>query len=155
MAIAKSTQPTLRIGDVAQRTGLSVHALRFYERENLLVGPIFRNTGGRRRYSLEDVEWLRICVRLRESGMPLTDLRKFAELVRHGPGNETQRLELLRKHEQHVQTQLAALHHCLDVIHTKVSIYQDKVDQSAAQGTWDPYHDTHQPGFSDNRPRPV
>lgn len=155
MTIAKSAQPTLRIGDVAHRTGLSVHALRFYERENLLVGPIFRDTGGRRRYTLEDVEWLGICVRLRESGMPLTDLRKFAELVRHGPGNETQRLELLRKHEQHVQTQLAALRHCLDVIHTKVSIYQEKVDQSVAQGTWDPFHKALQPGSSDERPRSV
>ncbi|WP_208630234.1 MerR family DNA-binding transcriptional regulator, partial [Amycolatopsis kentuckyensis] len=39
------------IGEVAERTGLSVHALRFYEREGLLVGPVPRTVGGRRRYT--------------------------------------------------------------------------------------------------------
>ncbi|WCB40217.1 MerR family transcriptional regulator [Gordonia polyisoprenivorans] len=63
---------------------MSVHALRFYEREDLLIGPIERTSGGRRRYREVDIDWLRICTRLRESGMPLADLRRFAALVREG-----------------------------------------------------------------------
>src|SRR6266508_1163886 len=54
----------LSIGDVARRTGLSVHALRFYEREGLLLSQhVSRGTGGHRRYSPEDVNWLRICTK--------------------------------------------------------------------------------------------
>jgi hypothetical protein len=44
------------------------------------------------------VKWLQIGIKLRRSGMPLAKIRRFAELVREGPGNEEQRLELLREH---------------------------------------------------------
>lgn len=60
----------LTIGQVSERTGLSVHALRYYEREGLLLGTVPRSHGGRRRYSYEDVEWLRMCHRFRSCGMP-------------------------------------------------------------------------------------
>jgi len=50
------TEEWLSIGEVAERTGLSVHALRFYEREGLLVGPVRRTAGGRRRYTGLDVD---------------------------------------------------------------------------------------------------
>ena len=56
------------IGEVADAVGMSVHALRFYEDAELLVAPIERDSGGRRRYRAADVEWLRICTRLRASG---------------------------------------------------------------------------------------
>ncbi|MFD0535118.1 MerR family DNA-binding transcriptional regulator [Actinomadura luteofluorescens] len=36
---------------MAEQTGLSVHALRFYAREGLMVGPVQRTIGGRRRYT--------------------------------------------------------------------------------------------------------
>lgn len=74
--------------EVAARTGLSVHVLRFYERENLLLAPVRRTSGGRRVYGQQDVDSLSICTRLRALGMPLADLRAFAALVREGPGNE-------------------------------------------------------------------
>ncbi|MCF3172232.1 MerR family transcriptional regulator [Streptomyces sioyaensis] len=94
---------------MAEQTGLSVHALRFHEREGLLVGPVQRTSGGRRRYSALDVDWQLICVKLRASGMPLADLKRFAELVRHGPGNEAERLQLLEAHRQRVDDQIRSL----------------------------------------------
>lgn len=129
---------TFTIGQAAERTGLSVHTLRFYERENLLVSDLTRTSSGRRRYTQTDIDWLEICVRLRESGMPLAQLAEFAALVRQGPGNEVQRLELLRRHEAHVRAQLASLQHCLDVIEMKVAIYETQVEDSSAHGLWDP-----------------
>lgn len=137
MTVDAGAQP-LSIGEVAERTGLSVHALRFYEREGLLVGPVRRTTGGRRQYATVDVEWLQICVKLRESGMPLADLRRFAALVRQGPGNEAERLELLDGHRRRVDTQIQALVECREVIVRKVDIYADHVNRGQADGLWDP-----------------
>ncbi|MFD9240342.1 MerR family transcriptional regulator [Streptomyces sp. NPDC059556] len=128
----------LGIGEVAERTGLSVHALRFYEREGLLVGPVQRTSGGRRRYTSPDVEWLQICVRLRESGMPLADLKRFAELVRHGPGNEAERLRLLDAHRRRVDAQIQALEECRSVIAWKVDVYAEHLARDGAGGLWDP-----------------
>jgi DNA-binding transcriptional MerR regulator len=127
----------LGIGEVARRTGLSVHALRFYEREGLLISQhVARGTGGHRRYSPREVYWLRICLKLRASGMPLAKIRRFAELVRDGPGNEEQRLELLREQRRHVETQLAELEECLQIIDRKVGVYEQHLADGTAEGLW-------------------
>ncbi|MCX5144124.1 MULTISPECIES: MerR family transcriptional regulator [unclassified Streptomyces] len=138
MTTPETAVPSLSIGEAAERTGLSVHALRFYEREGLLVGPVRRTSGGRRRYTDFDIEWLLICVRLRESGMPLADLKHFAELVRRGPGNEAERLRLLDAHRQRVDAQMEALEEARSVIAWKVGVYAEHLARGAADGLWDP-----------------
>lgn len=138
MATTEAAVQSLSIGEVARRTGLSVHALRFYEREGLLVGPVRRTSGGRRRYTSTDVEWLLICVRFRESGMPLADLKHFAELVRRGPGNEAERLQLLDAHRQRVDAQIQALEACRSVIAWKAGVYAEHLSRGEAEGLWDP-----------------
>jgi DNA-binding transcriptional MerR regulator len=127
----------LSIGDVARETGLSVHALRFYEREGLLLSQqVARGSGGHRRFTPQDVKWLGICIRLRRSGMPLAQIRRFAELVREGPGNEPERLELLREHQQRIQGQLAELDECLRIITRKVGVYEQHLADSAVADLW-------------------
>ena len=115
----------LTIGEVSARTGLSVHALRFYEREGLLFNPVRRDASGRRRYDEDTLEWLEVCVILRASGMPVEDVRRYTELVRAGRGNEQERLELLRRHRERVLAQKAALDKGLDIITYKVGVYED------------------------------
>jgi DNA-binding transcriptional MerR regulator len=129
---APDARPALSIGQAAERTGLSVHALRFYEREGLLATPVYRDAGGRRVYSEWDLEWLELCIRLRESGMPLTAIRQYADLVREGEGNEKDRLGLLREHQDRIEEQLTALQACLEVISFKVALYEERV----ARGAW-------------------
>lgn len=125
----------MSIGHVAHRTGLSVHTLRFYEREGLLTSDVRRGAGGHRLYDESDLEWLEVCSKLRESGMPLNVIRQYAELVRLGDGNLPERLKLLRAHQQDVRTQIAALIDCLELISFKVRLY----DAYLAEGvTGDP-----------------
>jgi DNA-binding transcriptional MerR regulator len=131
-------QPGLSIGQAALRSGLSVHALRFYEREGLLLSPIERTADDRRVYSEDDLEWLDLCVKLRSSGMPLAAIRRYAELVRQGPGNERDRLIILREHEQRVSAQISALTAALEMITFKVTLYQDSLVDGAADPIWNP-----------------
>ena len=127
----------LTIGDVAARTGLSIDTLRFYERDGLMISPVPRR-GGKRAYGDADVAWLEICRRLRESDMPLAEIRRFAALVRQGTGNEAERLELLRRHEDRVRARMAALADALDVISGKVETYAEHVARGTAAGVWAP-----------------
>ncbi len=123
------TAAELTIGQVAERTGLSVHTLRFYEREGvLLTAPVRRGAGSRRRYTEDDVEWLNLCVILRASGMPLPAIREYTDLVRAGAGTEPGRLALLRAHENRVLGQIAELTRALDLIRYKVAVYEDILD---------------------------
>ncbi|WP_406114667.1 MerR family transcriptional regulator [Kitasatospora purpeofusca] len=130
----------LSIGEVAQRSGLSVHALRFYEREGLFANPVRRLSNGRRIYHEEDLEWLAICTRLRSSGMSLAEIRQYIELARQGPGNEHERLALLRRHQDRVEAQVRELQGTLEVMRTKVRIYEDHLARGEADRLWNPSH---------------
>jgi DNA-binding transcriptional MerR regulator len=138
------TELRLSIGQVAERTGLSVHALRFYEREGLFVTPVHRGAGGRRVYTEWDLDWLEVCVKLRASGMPLPAIRRYADLVRQGTGNLEDRLSLLHQHQQHVTAQIAALTECLDLITFKIQLYEAGLAHGSADPLLSPA-DTGQP----------
>lgn len=126
----------LTIGQVSDRTGLSVHALRFYERQGLLADPVQRTADGRRVYSPRDVEWLVNCTRFRASGMPLASIRRFAELVRAGTGTEGERLQLLREHQRVVLDRMAELTGSLDLITRKIAAYEDGLARGEADQLW-------------------
>ncbi|MFD0366758.1 MerR family transcriptional regulator [Streptomyces sp. NPDC127114] len=117
-----------------------MHALRFYEREGLFANPVRRLSNGRRIYHEEDLEWLAICTRLRSSGMPLAMIRQYIDLVRRGPGNERERLEVLRRHEHHVEAQIRELQETLEVMRYKVRIYEDHLARGEADRLWNPSH---------------
>lgn len=130
---------TLGIGEVGARLGLSIHALRFYEREGLLVNPVARDGSGHRRYTVDDLEWLQVCISLRASGMPLSAIRRYAELVRDGPGNERGRLDLLRAHQRVIIKQIDELQHCMELIAYKVGVYEASLEDGTAETLWSPY----------------
>lgn len=126
----------LTIGEVSARTGLSTHTLRFYEQEGLFVEPVQRNAAGRRMFTEQEVGWLKVCTKLRSSGMSLPDIRRYAELVREGAGNEAERYEILRQHEAKVTRQMADLQEALDVIQWKVGLYAEHLAAGSADSLW-------------------
>jgi DNA-binding transcriptional MerR regulator len=126
-----ATPHLLTIGEVSRRTGLSVDTLRFYEREALLPAAQ-RSAAGRRLFTEEDVEWIGICRRLRDSGMPLARVAEYAALVRAGSGNEAERMELLREHESEVRRKMAELQDALDLIAFKVGAYSEALQRGDA-----------------------
>ncbi|ASU84908.1 MerR family transcriptional regulator [Nocardiopsis gilva YIM 90087] len=130
------TAQELTIGQAAERTALSVHTLRLYEREGLLLDPVRRRANGHRAYTEQDLEWLALITRFRASGMPLSTIRRYADLVRQGPGNERQRLELLQEHQTHVTAQMRELRECLELIGFKVETYRT---QLASDSPRDPF----------------
>jgi DNA-binding transcriptional MerR regulator len=126
----------LSIGEVSARTGLSTHTLRFYEQEGLFVEPVRRNAAGRREFSDQEVGWLQVCTKLRSSGMSLPDIRRYAQLVREGPGNEAERFEILQRHERKVTQQMADLQEALDTIKAKVTLYAAHLASGSADALW-------------------
>lgn len=84
---------TLRIGEVAARAGVSIDAVRFYERKKLLP-PAPRTDGGFRLFPLETVERVRFIKQAQELGFSLGDV---AELLTTGGAAECQQVrDLLR-----------------------------------------------------------
>src|SRR5579862_6436868 len=97
-----ATPAWLSIQQVAERTGLSVHTLRYYEQIGLL-DTVNRDAGGRRRYTPDDVAWIALLILMRDTGMPLAQIQAFAALMRLGPDGTPQRRALLEAHQAQVQ----------------------------------------------------
>ena len=124
---------TWSIGEAAAKCGLSPHTLRWYERIGL-VGPVAKGGDGRRRYSDADLDWLSLITRLRETGMPVSDMQRYAELVRSGAG-QAERLELLKRHRAEVRRALAAQRETLKILDSKIDTYARQIREARTQDT--------------------
>jgi DNA-binding transcriptional MerR regulator len=85
------------IGDVATRTGLTVDAIRFYERERLLHIAA-RSSGGFRLFSLRDIEDLTFIRNAQELGFSLDEIRELLGL-KHAPHPDCSQVEQLLEHK--------------------------------------------------------
>ena len=119
------------IAEAAERSGLTAHTLRYYERDGLLLSGVDRSASGHRRYTARDLAWIELITRLRATGMPIREVRKYAALVRAGDGNEAERLALLVAHRERVEAQLAEVTAHLRAIDHKIGIYEGKVEQAS------------------------
>lgn len=70
----------LQIGEVAERVGLSLRTVRYYEEVGLLTPPA-RTAGGFRLYSEDDVQRLLLVKRMKPLGLSLDEMRELAELI--------------------------------------------------------------------------
>ena len=128
----------LTIADAARRTGVSAHTLRYYERAGLVVTQVDRTSGGRRRYRKPDLDWIKVCTKLRATGMPIKTIRRYADLVAAGRGNEPERLALLEEHRADVLARLAELQENLALIDRKIGVYRGRLEAGDADGLWAP-----------------
>jgi DNA-binding transcriptional MerR regulator len=115
------------ISDVADRTGLSVHTLRYYERAGLMPRPIGRSSSTHRRYTDGDVSWVVFLTRLRSTGMPIATLRDYTELAARGDDTAEARLELLLRHRISFLARLEEMQQSLEVIDRKIELYTEQV----------------------------
>jgi DNA-binding transcriptional MerR regulator len=110
-------------GQVAEETGFSLDTLRYYERIGLL-DDIARNSGGQRVFTEGDVAWLRILRCLRDTGMPIQRMVRYAELARGGDETIAERLEVLAEHDRDIDDKIAHLRVEQEHIRAKIAHYQ-------------------------------
>ncbi|MFI7443533.1 MerR family transcriptional regulator [Nonomuraea indica] len=109
--------------EVVEETGFTLDTLRYYEKIGLLE-PVERNAAGQRRFSDSDLSWLGLVRCLRDTGMPIAQMLRFAELVRAGDHTIPDRIRLLEEHDRRVQSQIANLTARQRGIHNKISYYR-------------------------------
>lgn len=120
---------TYAISEAAALLGLSMHALRYYERAGLL-DPVAR-VAGRRRYAEADLAWIRFIQRLRATGMPMRQIDRYAQLRREGESSVDARMALLQEHLRQLQLRQNELAAHRAALAGKIEIYR-RMQQSAA-----------------------
>ncbi len=127
MLESMSVTTGLSIAEAAELSGVSAHTLRYYERAGL-IGDVDRAASGHRRYGDEDLAWIHTIQCLRATGMPIRDIRRYAELARSGEDNWEARLALLQQHREAVQAQLDEVQGHLAFIDRKITTYKDRIN---------------------------
>ncbi|WDR01681.1 MerR family transcriptional regulator [Devosia algicola] len=87
----------MRIGEIAQKTGLSRDAIRFYERRGLLRSqPSTDKTNSYRRYGDEMIEQIETIKLARDAGLSLADLEVLLGVMGRGGRHSSNAQEFLQ-----------------------------------------------------------
>ncbi|MFD9899066.1 MerR family transcriptional regulator [Mesorhizobium sp. NPDC059025] len=112
----------MKIGELAKRSGLSAHTIRYYERIGLLPHAD-RDQSGQRDYDASILTWMEFLDRLKTTGMPIREMLRYAALRERGGDTEAERGALLEQHRERVRAHVAKLQACLLVLDTKIAGY--------------------------------
>lgn len=115
----------LSIQQFAVRVGLSAHTLRYYEKIGLLR-HVVRDASGFRVYGPRDLEWIAFILRLKDTGMALEDIIRYADLRERGDSTLTARQALLESHAAKLQERLVRDREHLDALHMKIERYRQQ-----------------------------
>lgn len=114
----------MRISEAAQRSGLSIDTIRYYERTGLCPA-ILRGRDGKRDFSGKDIAWLTLLGSLRETGMPLKEMASFAALYQRSDQTVEARKTMLLAHNARLEARRGALDRCADLLAFKLGQYEE------------------------------
>lgn len=110
---------TLTVSEAADRVGLTVHAVRYYERAGL-IPPVPRTAAGRRAFDDEALAWLEYAACLRALGMPVALIRRYVAAVASGSSDEAVD-EVMSEHVEALRTRRAQLDRYIAMVEWKVA----------------------------------
>ena len=106
----------LTIAEATEVSGLTAHTLRYYERAGLLEPG--RAENGHRRFTDDDLQRVHFVQKLRATGMPIRDVRRYFEV------EPAQRLQILQEHRSRVVSDIEELTGALELIDYKIDLYR-------------------------------
>lgn len=124
---------TYTISQTAEKTGLSVHTLRYYEQEGLLPF-VQRNPSGVRSFRDSDFEWLELINCLKGTGMQIKDIAHFIALCQEGDNTLEERLSLFRERKRAIEDQMRLLDKYMDKINCKIGYYEKACAERGGAG---------------------
>ena len=112
------------IKQISEKTNLTEHTIRYYDREGL-IPLITRTQSGIRQFSEDDLEWINLICCLRNSGMPLQEIKEFMQLCLKGKDSLEERRELLIRHRTRILEQMKNLDNSLNIVNFKIDHYKE------------------------------
>ena len=116
----------MNIKEFSKISGISAHTLRYYEKIGIFQ-EINRNHSGHRDFSENDILWAEFINRLKETGMPLEQIKKYAVLRKQGEHTADARMNLLINHAIALKKKILAEKQHLNKINEKINYYKKTV----------------------------
>ncbi len=112
----------MKIGELARRSGLTAHTIRYYEKIGLLP-YVGRDRSSHRDYDASVLTWIEFLRRLKTTGMPIRGMLQYAALRERGSETEPERKVILERHRDGVRARIEELQACLLVLDMKIAGY--------------------------------
>ncbi|WP_417832600.1 MerR family transcriptional regulator [Terasakiella sp.] len=116
----------MNIQKFAALSGVCAHTLRYYEKIGLLR-DVGRNKNGHRDYSENERVWIDFIKRLKETGMALKDIQRYADLRAQGDETAQDRMDLLINHADVLEERLRQENEHLDKLRQKIAFYRKQI----------------------------
>ncbi len=116
------------IKQAAEKMKLTSYTLRYYDKEGLLPF-VERDNAGNRLFSENDIEWLGLICCLKNTGMPIKQIRRFIQNALEGDHTIESRVEMLLEHRNSVLRQMEDLNKNLEKINYKINYYSGCLEE--------------------------
>jgi DNA-binding transcriptional MerR regulator len=117
------------IGEFSRLTNLGIHTLRYYEHEHLITPK--RNSSNRRCYSDKDLAWIEFIKRLKDTGMPIKEIQRYAKLRAEGDLTLNERMEMLTVHRESLNEQIKVLQEHMAKLDDKIDFYRQEIERTS------------------------
>lgn len=116
---------TYKIGEISKITNLTIDTLRYYEKEGLITPA--RDQNNIRMYSDSDIRWIQFIKKLKQTGMPLKNIKEYSNLRDQGDSSINERLSLLYEQKQRLEQNSKQLEEHILFLNNKIDIYKAKI----------------------------
>lgn len=115
------------VKQVSEKMGISAYTLRFYDKEGLFP-HVARGENNVRLFSDADLEWVHIVQCLRDTGMPLAEVKEYIQLCLLGDATIPTRYQMVLDQVQRAEAELEAMRKRIDTLKRKVAYYDDLLE---------------------------
>ncbi|MNO38234.1 HTH-type transcriptional regulator AdhR [compost metagenome] len=121
------------IKTIAQKSGLSQYTLRYYEREGVLP-VVARDEHGNRCFQDEDLELISLICCLKDTGMPIAEIKQFIALSREGVEALPDQRKLLQAHKLQIDEKIKFFQSFAQKIEHKIAYFASLEREAQEQG---------------------
>ena len=117
----------MKIGEFSKQVGLSISTLRYYEDQGFLH---IERQNGIRNYHAEDVGFVQFIKRLKDMGMPLANIKRYADLRYAGSHTVHERMALLQDHYRFIEAEIKRLEGYKNNLEDKLELYENVIKKN-------------------------
>ena len=114
------------IKDASKKLNISIYTLRYYDKECLT--PFVKNyENWLRKYTDDDLEWIRMLINLRDIDMPISNIKEYIELYLKGDETIEQRRDLMCRYREYIKKKVEDTISSLEMATEKLRNYDSAV----------------------------
>lgn len=114
------------IKDASKKLNISIYTLRYYDKEGL-TPFVKKDENGVRKYTEEDLEWIRLLMNLRDIDMHISNIKEYIQLYLQGDKTIDERRDLMCRYTEYIKKKIENTINNLEMAIRKLKQYDSAV----------------------------